>query len=167
MLADHALEQPDAAGELFRHRLVAFFGHQFHPRPRESVGLHVPLEDPEAPLAEGHDLEHSELRHVPFADARQRADASGRSRCADLSAFGDEAHAEGRAVLEAGFRHLHVAHLEDAQRQPAARKKHGVQREKRQLVYAGFSVAFSRARPRCRTSTFQSAPKAAASFSAR
>jgi hypothetical protein len=131
VLLDHALEQPDAARERLGHRGVGFLGEHFDGSNRQAVGLHAPLEDAEALLAARGDLQHAELRHVPGGDAREGADCDRRGRRADLGALADEAHAEGRLVLEAGLRHLHVALLENAQREPAAREKHRVQREQR------------------------------------
>jgi hypothetical protein len=55
-------------------------------------------------------------------------------RRADLRSFGDQADAERAAVAQAGFRHLHVALLEDPQRQAPARENDGVQREDGQVV---------------------------------
>jgi hypothetical protein len=64
---------------------------------------------------------------------RAGADGGGNRGCADFAAFADEAHAERRALAQAGLGHVHVALLEDAKRQAAARKEHGVEREKREL----------------------------------
>src|SRR6185503_11274032 len=117
----------------------------------------------EAALAARHDLQYAKLRHVPFGDARQRADLERHRGLADLAAFADQADAERRAVLEAGLRHRHVALLKDAQRQVPAREQHRVEREERQIVY----FASSEARCRCLTSTFHFAVNAAARRSAR
>ena len=72
---------------------------------------------------------------------------------------------KGVPLAQAGLRHVHVALLEDAQRQPAARKEHGVEREERDARSSGGVV--SCARPRWRTSTLQSLRKASARRSAR
>src|SRR5262249_50490639 len=122
----------------------------------EAVRLDAALEDAEALLAERGDVQDAELRHVPGADAGEGADVGGNRGRADLAAFADEAHAEGRALAQAGLLHLHVALLEDAQRQPAARKEHGVEREERKLGQLRGHTTSSRARPGCPTSTPQS-----------
>jgi len=93
----------------------------------------------EAPLAARGYVQHAELRHVPGHDSRQRAHVAGRGRSADFRAFADQTDAEGRTVLEARLRHLHVAALEDAQRQPPAREEHCVEREKGKVFYQEFS----------------------------
>src|SRR5688572_27894619 len=157
VLLDDALEQAHAGLAGLRDRRVRVFWKHLHGSQRKAVGLDTALEDAYALLAPGDHVQNPELRHVPFADAGEGADRVRGSRLADFLARDDQAYAEGRAVLQAGLRHVHVARLEDAQRQPPARKEHGVQRKQRQF-YSGLSCA----RPRWRTSTRHSAPKAAA-----
>jgi hypothetical protein len=100
------------------------------PRGRaRGVALDAALEDPETPFASCHDLEKAKLWHVPVADAGEGAHPGRDGGLADFVSFANQADAERRAVLQAGLGHPHVALLENAQRQPAARKQHGVQQE--------------------------------------
>src|SRR6267142_2751834 len=164
LLLDHPREKLHAAGAALRHRLVGFGRDRLDRAKREPIRLDAALEDAKALLAERRDMQDAELRHVPRSDAGEGADLGGNRGRADLAAFADEAHAERGALAQAGLRHVHVALLEDAKRQPAARKEHGVEREERNVVH---SEASSRARPRWRTSTLQSFRKASARRSAR
>src|SRR3954463_15173265 len=95
-------------------------------------------------------MEEAQLRHVPFDHLGERTDVVRRRRRADFLAFADGANAEGRVVAQAGFQHLDVALLEDAQRQPSARKKDAVERKERQIVYGSASWASARWRTRTR-----------------
>jgi hypothetical protein len=52
-------------------------------------------------------------------------------RHARIAALADQHHAERRVVAHAAHHHVHVARLEDLQRQPAAGKQHRVQGEQR------------------------------------
>src|SRR5207244_11029689 len=104
-----------------------------------------------------------ELRHIPLRDDSGAAHIGRDRGRADLGAFADRADAERRLVAQAGLGHVHVALLEDPQRQPAPREEDGGEWKKRQLVYGAPSPASAR----WRTSTRQSARNAFASSSAR
>src|SRR6185295_10211542 len=164
LLLDHPLEELHAAGAVLRHGFIGFVRDELDRAESEPVRLDAALEDAKALLAERRDVQDAELRHVPRGDAGEGADVGGNRGRADFAAFADEAHAKRRALAQAGLGHVHVALLEDAQRQPAARKEHGVQREEREVVHPEDS---SRARPRWRTSTLQSLRKASARRSTR
>jgi hypothetical protein len=79
------------------------------------------------------DFEKPELRHVPFGDARRAADIGWDGGRSDFVALADGADTEWRLIFQAALGHIHVALLEDAERQPASGKEDGVKREKRQF----------------------------------
>src|SRR5687768_16867546 len=167
MLVDHALEQFDGSGVRGRDRRIGIFGQKLDRRARKPVALDAALENAEAPLAARRDLQEPELRHVPGGDARRGAHVGGRGGRAHLRAFANQAHAERALVFHAAFRHLQVALLEDAQRQPAAGKQNRAQRKEGKMQRQVFYGVPSSVRPRWRTSTFQSPRNVSASFSAR
>src|SRR5205814_4514956 len=127
----------------------------------EPAGVDAQFADAKAALAERHDLQHAELRHVPFGDAREAADFGGYRRRAHFGTLADRADAKGGGVAQAQLRHVHITLLEDAQRQPAAGKQHRVQRKQRYFSYGALSSASTR----WRTSTRHSGRKAFASSS--
>src|SRR6185503_16740031 len=135
LLLDHPFEELDAAGAAFWDCRILIHSCDFYGSASEAVGLDAALEDAEALLAERRDLQHAELRHVPRNDTGEGADIGGNGGRAHFAALADEAHAERGALAQAGLGHVHVALLEDAQRQPAAREEHGVEREKRNVVH--------------------------------
>src|SRR5690606_41839958 len=122
------------------------------------------------------DLQHAGLLHVPCMDAGKAADGLVLRRLSHLGAGGDAADAEAAAVAQALADHVHVARLEDAQRQDAAREEAGIERKERDDGRAAHHPGHPRGAtvqaaslpeesPRWRTSTCSSGRKRAASCS--
>ena len=73
--------------------------------------------------------EQAIVQRVEIDDARRATDGGGGGHVARLIAFLDEHHAERLLLAHAAPDHVGVARFEDAQRQRAAGKEHGVQAE--------------------------------------
>src|SRR5260370_24179196 len=135
LLLDQSRKQPCATLAVIGYFRVGLFCEEFERGAGQAVGLHAPREDAEARLAARDDLEQPELGHVPFGDTRKAANFGRRRRAADLRALADQADAEWRAVAQAGLGHLHVALLEDAQRQAAAREQHDIEGKQSEILH--------------------------------
>jgi hypothetical protein len=123
----------------------------------------VRVEEPEAIAAAHNELEETQLRHVPALDRGEASYHFGNRGLTDFPSFPDEANAKRPAVAQAGLGHLQVALLEDPERQGAAGKKHGAEREN-EMFFGHVQIESSR----CRTSTRPCrARKYSASVSAR
>lgn len=126
---------------MFRHRhdpLGLIEPHVGHP---QAVGQATAGGDVKALLAAAVDEHQAGLRVLDLLDAGDGADlvkrlvreavGGGRVGTPHLAAFAEAHHPEGGARRVAAFDHVQVAHLEDAQRHPAAGKQNGLQRKQR------------------------------------
>ena len=140
-LGDDAREQL-GAGAVFGRDFDARIGRKhFDFGADQAVGLGAPLQDAKPFMAAGADVQHAEVGHVPLCDFSGAADRLGRRGVAGLAhdfargraVLRDQAHAEPALRLHAIAHHVHVARLEHAQRQHAAREQHRIERKDREF----------------------------------
>lgn len=132
-VGDDSPEQGEEALAFAGKWWVFGLGEQFDAGAEQFVVADSAFQDAKAPRALGDDHQDAELFHFPVADRGQRADRVRFGGCADFAAAGDQADAEGRAVLEAGGGHVEVALFEYFQRQQAAGKEHGTEWKQRDV----------------------------------
>ncbi|MNR30244.1 hypothetical protein D3C85_1476890 [compost metagenome] len=109
---------------------------EFHIGDPQAVRQAAALAHAKALCALAQQVHQSGLRVLQLGNRRQRAHGmelfGWRARLAHLLAFAQRDHAKRCAGARTFAHHVQVAHLEHAQRQPAAGKQHAAQREQRQ-----------------------------------
>src|SRR5688572_15146503 len=112
---------------------------QLHARRDETARCDARFQHAKAFAAARHEVEQTELWHIPLRDRGQATDALRNGRAADFGAFADEAHPEWNIVAQTQLRHFEVALLEDLERQYPLRKEHRVEREDMNVPHRGVS----------------------------
>ena len=122
-LAHHAAQNATLGRQHLRPRRILNNGMSHD----QSVRLHLLIEDTQHSLTVSHQRKQAGRWHVPFKDSRRTSHRGARRWNTQFLALENLANAKDRIIGNTGLGHIHVAGLENPQRQAPAREQHRVE----------------------------------------